>query len=110
MQIKSTSVLAKTQADGAQTVSLTQFDCAKLHQFQVSTSATPAAGILTVAVKTPGAATYKDLPWTIDLTALATTAVFQFYGFAESFQFTPTGFDADKTYTVYVCTGDKGIY
>lgn len=106
--IKTTSILAKTQADGAQTVSLEVFDCAKLHQLQVSTSAVPTAGILTVAVKTPGSSTYNDLPWTIDLTDLATTSVFQFEGFAESIQITPTGFDAAKTYTVYVCSGDRG--
>lgn len=108
--IKTNSLLTKTQADGAQTVSLGVFDCAKLHQIQVSVSSTPAAGTLTVAVKTPGAATYSDLSWDIDLTDLATNSVFQFAGYAESIQFTPSGFDADKTYTVYVCTGDKGMY
>lgn len=107
--IKTNSILTATQADGAQSVSLGIYDCAKLHQLQVSTSATPSAGTLTVAVKTPGSSTFNDLPWTIDLTALATTSIFQFYGFAEEIQVTPTGFDADKTYTVYFCTGDKGI-
>lgn len=106
--IRTNSILTKTQADGAQTISLDVFDCAKLHQIQVSVSATPAAGILTVGVKTPGAATYAALPWTIDLTDLATNSLFQFTGFATSIQITPTGFDGDKTYTVYVCTGDKG--
>jgi hypothetical protein len=106
--IKTNSLLTKTQADGAQTVDLTHFDSAKLHLIQVVTSATPAAGTLTVGVKTPGASTYAALPWTIDLTALATNSLFQFTGFATSIQFTPTGFDGDKTYSVYVCTGDKG--
>jgi hypothetical protein len=110
MQIKTNSLLTKTQADGAQTVSLNQFDCAKLHQIQVIVSATPAAGTLTVAIKTPGASTYSAIPWTIDLTALSTNSVFQLTGFVESIQFTPSGFDADKTYSVYICTGDKGLY
>lgn len=108
--IKTSEILTATQADGAQTVSLGPFDCAKLHQIQVTVSATPAAGTLTIGVKSPGAATYAALPWTIDLTALATQSLFQFTGFAEGIQITPTGFDADKTYTVYICTGDKGGY
>lgn len=108
--IKTNLIETKTQADGAQTVSLGIFDDAKLHQFQVSTSATPAAGILTVSIKTPGSTTFKDLPWTIDLTALSTTSVFQFTGYASQIRITPTGFDADKTYTVEICSGDKGVY
>jgi hypothetical protein len=85
------------------------FDEAKLHQIQVIVSATPAAGTLAVAIKTPGASDYATLPWTIDLTALATNSVFQFAGFATDIQFTPTGFDGDKTYSVYICTGDRGV-
>jgi hypothetical protein len=106
--IKTNSILTKTQADGAQTADLYVFDCAKLHQIQVVVSSTPAAGTLTVGVKTPGASTYAALPWTIDLTDLANNSLFQFTGFATSIQVTPTGFDADKTYSVYICTGDKG--
>ena len=82
--IKTNSLLTKTQADGAESVDLLVFDSAKLHQMQVIASAVPAAGILTVAIKTPGASTYSNLPWTIDLTSLATNSVFQFYGFVES--------------------------
>ena len=108
--IKTNSLLVKTQADGAESVDLNVFDSAKLHQMQVIASAVPAAGILTVAIKTPGASAYSNLPWTIDLTSLATNSVFQFYGFVESIQFTPTGFDVDKTYSVYLCAGDKGVY
>lgn len=106
--IKLNQILTATQAGGAQAVTLGRFDSAKLHQIQVTVSATPAAGILTVAIKTPGSDTYAALPWTIDLTDLATNSIFQFTGFATAIQFTPTGFDGDKTYTVDVCTGDKG--
>jgi hypothetical protein len=108
--IKVSEILTKTQADGAQAVSIGAFDSSKLHQLQVSTSATPAAGTLTVAIKTPGSDTYAALPWTIDLTALATQSVFQFTGFANAIQVTPSGFDADKTYTVIICTGDRSVY
>lgn len=108
--IKVSEILTKTQADGAEAVSIGSFDSSKLHQLQVSVSATPTAGTLTVAIKTPGASDYAPLPWTIDLTALATNSVFQFSGFAESIQVTPTGFDGDKTYSVIICTGDRGLY
>lgn len=110
--IKVNELLTKTQADGAQAVTLGIFDEAKLHQIQVSVSATPAAGTLTVAVRTPvntaSAAAYGTLPWTIDLTALATNSIFQFVGFASAIQITPSGFDGDKTYSVVICTGDRG--
>ena len=108
--IKVSEILLKTQADGAQAVTLGQFDSAMLHQIHVKVSATPTVGTLAVAIKTPGAADYAALAWTIDLTALATTGVFQFIGFAEAIQVTPTGFDAAKTYSVTICTGDRGNY
>lgn len=108
--LKVNEILTKTQADGAQTVSLGNFDSARLHQFQVAVSSTPTAGTLTVAIRTPGASTYSTLPWTIDLTDLSTQSVFQFTGFADSIQITPTSFDADKTYSVIVCTGSRGNY
>lgn len=106
--IKTNQILTATQADGAQVISLGIYDSAKLHQLQVSVSSTPIAGALTVGVKTPGSSSYAALPWTIDLTALSTNSLFQFIGFATAIQITPTGFDADKTYTVDICTGDKG--
>lgn len=106
--IKTNQILTATQADGAQAVTLGRFDSAKLHQIQITVSATPAAGTLTVAVKTPGSDSYATLPWTIDLADLVTNSIFQFTGFATAIQFTPTGFDGDKTYTVDICTGDKG--
>jgi hypothetical protein len=100
--IHKTQLLAKTQADGAQTVSLGSYDKAHLHQIHVETSAAPAAGTLAVAIKTPGASTYLTQTPTIDLTSLF---IFQFTGYAESIQFTPTAFDGDKTYTVTVISG-----
>jgi hypothetical protein len=108
--IISNTVSAATQADGAQEITLGVNDSAMLHQMQVSTSATPAAGTLTVAIKTPGASAYANLTWTIDLTDLASQAIFQFTGFAEGIQFTPTGFDGDKTYTVDIISGKPGDF
>ena len=109
MIIKNT-VSAATQADGAQEVTLGVYDSSLSHQMQVSTSATPAAGTLTVAIKTPGASAYANLTQTIDLTDLASQAVFQFTGFTEAIQFTPAGFDADKTYTVDIISGKPGDF
>ncbi len=95
-------LLTKTQADGVQTVSLNIFDEAQLSQIHIAVSATPAAGTLTVSIRTPGAATYVDLAPTIDLTD---PSIFQFWGFADSIRLTPTGFDADKTYTATIISG-----
>lgn len=97
-----TTLSAKTQADGAQTVSLGIYEESLLHQIDVTTSATPAAGTLTVAIKTPGSSVFKSLTPTIDLT---NPALFQFWGFAEQIRITPTGFDGDKTYTVVITSG-----
>lgn len=101
-----TTLTGKTQADGAVSVSLSSYDSMMLHQIHVSTSATPAAGTLTVAIKTPGASTYVSLSPTIDLTSIS---LFQFTGYAESIRFTPTGFDGDKTYSVVVVSGNRTL-
>ena len=102
--IKESSLEAKSQADGAQAVTLGVFDCAKLHQLQVELSAAPAAGTLTIGVKTPGASGYVDLTHTIDL--VNGPYLYQIYGFIEALQFTPTGLDGDKTYSVFILSGD----
>jgi len=105
MILKNT-ITAATQADGAQTIDLDVFDEARLHQIQFSTSATPTAGTLTIAIKTPGASSYVNLSPALDLTN--GSGLFQFWGFAESIQFTPASFDALKTYTVTVISGIRG--
>ena len=102
--IKAQNILTKGQADGAQELTLSVYDCARLHQIQVELSATPAAGTLTVSVKTPGASSYIDLEHTIDL--VNGPYLYQIYGIIEAIQFTPTGLDGDKTYSVYVVSGD----
>ena len=108
--VKVSEILLATQADGAQSVSLGNFDSAKLHQLQVSTSATPAAGTLSVSIKTTGASDFATLSWSIDLTDLANQSVFQFTGLVSEIQVTPVGFDGDKTYSVVIATGDRGNY
>lgn len=108
--IKTNQILEAAQGDGAQTITLGNFDSAMLHQIQVAVSAAPTAGTLTVAIRTPASSTYSNLPWTIDLTDLATNSVFQFTGFATHIRFTPTGFDVGKTYTIDICTGNRSNY
>lgn len=100
--ITTNTLSSLTQADGAQTVSLGVFDESQLHQIHISTSATPAAGTITVAVRTPGASTYISLTPTI---SLVSPVLFQFYGFADSIQLTPASFDGDKTYDVVITSG-----
>lgn len=100
------SVTGKTQANGAQTISLGADDCFREHQVQLEVSAQPAAGSLDVAVKTPGSNLFATVA-TIDMTtATATLAIVtQFTRYASQIRLTPTGFDADKTYSVYVASG-----
>lgn len=98
------SVTNKSQADGAQTITLGIGDRFSLHQIQIIPSATPLAGTLQVAIKTPGAAGFSNIGDAIDLTD-STKYVMQFSGFASHIRFTPTLFDAAKTYSVYVCSG-----
>lgn len=105
--IKLSKLENKTQADGAQTVSLEAFDDALTHQLHTEVSATPTAGTLTVSIKTYGASGFVDLTDTIDLTSIA---VMQFTGYATEIQITPTGFDADKTYSIYIISGNRGNY
>jgi hypothetical protein len=101
--IKHTASTGNTQAAGAVTINVLKADSALLHQIHVEVSATPAAGTLAVAVKTPGAANYITLSGTIDLTDIA---LFKIEGLVESIQLTPTGFDGDKTFDVYVASGN----
>lgn len=99
-------ITGKTQVDGAQIISLGVNDRFREHQLQIEVSTQPAAGTLAVAVKTPGAYLFADLD-TVDLTAITAgnAKVFEFNGFAQEIKFTPTGFDADKTYSVIVASG-----
>ena len=97
------SVQDKTQADGAQTISLDAGDRFREHQIQMIPSATPSAGTLTVAIKTPGAPAFNDVG-TIDMTD-ATKYVMKFRGFASQIRFTPASFDGDKTFSIFVCSG-----
>ena len=100
------SVIDASQADGVQTVSLTDANGALFHQIQFVPSATPVvAGIMTVSIKTPGSNTYEDMANTIDL--INGPYTLQITGLLDGLQFTPVGYDAAKTYCLYIASGDN---
>ena len=97
--------LTKTQANGAQTFDLTGYERADKHQIQLDVSATPSAGTMSVAIRTPGASDYVTLG-TIDMVNGPLAA--QWVGYADSIKLTPASFDADKTYSAYIFTLQAG--
>jgi hypothetical protein len=92
-------ILSKSQADGAQTFSLTGYERARIHQLQIDLSATPTAGTMDISIRTPGASDYVSLG-DIDLVNGPLAATFE--GYCDSVRITPTGFDAGKTYSAYL--------
>lgn len=97
----------KTQADGAFTIPLGASDRFCRHQVQAEVSATPSAGTLVVAIRSPGATDFVTLDGSFDLTG---TGLLKTFGpcFAAELRFTPADFDADKTYNVIVTSGIGG--
>jgi hypothetical protein len=95
-----------TQAAGATTLQVQK--TAGFYQIYVETSATPTAGTLAVSYACEGSNTFMPLldaeeaAITINLTAPQPVVVEGV--FIDKFKFTPTGFDADKTYKVFVAT------
>lgn len=96
---KTFKVTAKTQADGAQVVSLAGSERAYHHQVQVDVSSVPAAGTMDVAIRTPGAAEYVSLG-TINLVAGPRAVMFD--GYADSIRLTPASFDTGKSYSAFI--------
>ena len=90
----------KTQANGAFTVSPYATGRAAPYStaIGVETSATPTAGTLLVEYRMNGMTKYK----TADVINLVSPVDILLTGYAFDFRFTPTGFDADKTYSVTV--------
>lgn len=100
--------LTKTQANGAQTLGNRGFEYLPHHQIQIEVSAQPSAGTLKIEYLTPGATEYIEVAGSpIDMTALNKAAAYRLDNvFVESFRFTPTSFDADKTYGVVVASNE----
>lgn len=92
----------KKQSDGAFSVALGKMDLFTRHQIQVEVSATPTAGTLAVAVRSPGATDYVTVSESIDMTSTDLIKIITGFAFVSDIRFTPSGFDADKTYNVII--------
>ncbi len=100
------SVEDKAQADGAQAIESGVADRMREHQLAVVVSATPTSGALEVSVRQPGApaAAFKKIG-EVDLTSTTEADLMpQWRGIVAEWKFTPVGFDADKTYSVYIAS------
>lgn len=99
-----TIISGKTQADGAFTSApyAAGFVPPLTTAIGVETSATPTAGTLLVEYRMNGMTKYK----TADVINLVAPVDILLTGYAFDFRFTPTGFDADKTYTVVIAGKD----
>ena len=104
--------LTSTQAGGAKSVALSPHFTGERwwrHSVQAwvtltsnGNAATATAGTLSVRGKAPGAATFQEL----GVIALAALEPAIFEGFYEAIEAVSTGFDADKTWTLYTVHGD----
>jgi hypothetical protein len=100
--------LAKTQANGAQALGNRGFEYLPHHQIQIEVSAQPSAGTMKIEYLTPGATEYVEVSGSpVDLTALNKAAAYRLDNvFVESFRFTPTSLDADKTYNIVIASNE----
>ncbi len=99
-------VTGKSQADGAFTIALGHHDYACHHQIQVEVSATPLAGSLAVEIRSPQASEFVAVDDNVfDLTTGNLIKALSDYAYVAEFRFTPSNFDADKTYNVIVTSG-----
>jgi hypothetical protein len=100
--------LAKTQANGAQTLGNRGFEYLPFHQIQIEVSVQPSAGTLKIEYLTPGATEYIEVSGSpVDLTALNKAAAFRLNDvFVEAFRFTPSSLDSDKTYSVIIASNE----
>lgn len=106
--LKSKVTVGKTQADGTFSVLLGSADRFCRHQIQVEVSEAPTASpapTLDVAIRSPAATDFVTLDGPIDMSG---PNLLKTFGpvFAAEIRFTPTNFDADKTYNVIVTSGE----
>lgn len=114
-EIFTAAIEGKTQANGVQIIDTsdsytsitttgqgakTNYIAMSNWQLQFVPSAIPAAGSVTVAVRSPGASTFAVLPTAVDL--VNGPLLVDFQSVAEAIKITPVGFDAAKTYSVYL--------
>jgi len=91
------------QAGGAQTFDLEPGH--HIHQIQFEPSAAPSAGTMTFALRTPGANNYIAIDTSMDLTDAADYLI-SITGYGDSLKCTPASFDAGKTYSLYLMSGN----
>lgn len=105
-----TSLTGLTQAGGAQTLTLSAGD-QNFYQIYITTSAAPTAGTLALSVAYPDSNTFvalKDADGNaISITMNDPQAVVVEYAVISKLRVTPTSFDADKTYSVFVLSDRK---
>jgi len=107
-QLHTQSVTGKTQANGAFAFAMpTHLQCLRHHQLQLEVSATPTGGSLAVAVKSVGASGYATFSSGLNMTAAP--PIYEFTGYVESIRITPSGFDADKTYSLILNSGGAPV-
>jgi hypothetical protein len=94
--------------NGAQTLGNRGFEYLPFHQIQIEVSAQPSAGTLKIEYLTPGATEYIEVSGSpVVLTALNKAAAYRLDNvFVESFRFTPTSLDSDKTYSVIIASNE----
>ena len=97
-------LLDLTNAGGAQTFTLGENNIYKKHQLQIEVSSQPSAGTLAIAIKTPGASVNSTLDSSVDMTVLTATnaKIIDIDAMAETITITPSSFDVDKTYNLYL--------
>jgi hypothetical protein len=97
MRLDRISSTGNTQAGGAVTLDVS--DEAINHKFSIEVSATPTTGTLTISGAGVNSETFVDIG-TIDLTSADLVKLT--YGMYDKFKFTPTSFDAGKTYDIHI--------
>ncbi len=99
---------AKTQAIGAFDLGAAGHEHLPHHQISIEVSEQPSSGTLKVEYLSPGAESFVEISGSpIDLTALNKAKVYRANNlFVRKWRFTPTSFDAAKTYTVIVTSNE----
>ena len=98
----SDSIGGKTQADGAQTITVPDGRFFEDWQVTLALSSTPSSGAMTVSYREliDGAAVWTDLPTTIDM--VSGPLGVRFTALTDAIKLSPASYDATKTYGAHV--------
>ena len=98
-------ISGKTQANGAFVIEMgNAAQTANFHQIKASYSAAPSAGTLAIEGQAIGENSFDALG-TIDL--VSGPLIYTFNGHYDYLQVTPTGFDADKDYSINLISSNE---